>query len=53
MAAKGGVGLCFSHVVPKKQWASQPPLTLRLVGYRKSFIFYAFLHDLATIDYGK
>ena len=24
MAAKGGGGLCFSHVVPKKQWASQP-----------------------------
>ena len=39
MAAKGGGGLYFSHVVPKKQWASQPPLTLRLVGYRKSLSF--------------
>ena len=39
MAAKGGGGLYLSHVVPKKQWASQPPLTLRLVGYRKSLSF--------------
>ena len=42
MAAKGGGGLCFLHVVPKKQWASQPPLTLRLVGYRKSLSFMLF-----------
>ena len=52
MAAKGGGGLCFSHVVPKKQWVSQPPLTLRSEGYRKSLLFYASLQDLATIEYG-
>ena len=53
MAAKGGDGLCLLHVVPKKQRASQPPIDPTVSRLQEIFIFYASLHDLATIEYGK
>ena len=53
MAAKGGDGLCFSQVCAQETVGFSTPIDPTASRLQEIFIFYASLHDLATIEYGK
>ena len=53
MAAKGGGGLCFFTCCAQETAGFSTPIDPTVSRLQESFIFYASLIDLATIEYGK